>query len=230
MFMLNFLGSVQFSSGHGHRRSVVLSAGVHTTHGFTCTRAHVADGRAVATGRARVAGLQAGMEYMLRVSGSDPVRFRTSHPSTAFAELYRVSEYTTEVDFLDNHNSASKEAQIGFLTSTNDNDFFKLAASPVTLYCVEHVNVTQVGRFAPYVSCNGPEARPRNDPKDPVCICDVYADRLIAQQPATQMNADCGAPTFNKDGTHSDPTCYCPSPDGQSITSQLQSITVNYTR
>ena len=48
-----------------------------------------------------------GREYYVRVGGSDAVMFRTSSPGTAFADMYRVSEYTTDIDFLENHNSVS---------------------------------------------------------------------------------------------------------------------------
>ena len=159
--------------------------------------------------------------------------------------MYRVSEYTYEIDFLENHNSASRQGQTAFLTSTNDNLFFQLSKSPVTLYCVEHELVEGESGYAPYVSCNGqsrralpvrliwthctknkntpafvkptlicipnlgPEADPRNQPADPICICDVYADRMIALQPAAEMDAACGIGIHRPDGTHSNPDCNC---------------------
>jgi hypothetical protein len=98
--------------------------------------------------------------------------------------------------------------QCAFLTSTNDNLFFQLAKSPVTRYCVEHEDTSSTG-FAPYISCNGPEAKPRNDPADPICICDVYADRMIALQSKTEMDGACGPGVMHSDGTHTNPDCNC---------------------
>lgn len=139
---------------------------------------------------------------------------RTASEGVLYTDMYRVSEYTYEVDLLRNHNSADFGGQAGFLTSTNDNDFFKLRFAPVTRYCVEHFaappNMSgRVPGFAPYVSCNGPEAEPRNRPEDPLCICDVYADRLIALQPASTMSAECNETTWGVNGTHDDPACFC---------------------
>jgi hypothetical protein len=81
---------------------------------------------------ARVTDLRPGAQYHIAIGGSDPVRFRTAGGGTTFIPMYRVSEYTIEIDLLDNHNSASRQGQAAFLTSTNDNDFFKLAAAPIT--------------------------------------------------------------------------------------------------
>ena len=164
-----------------------------------------------------VVGLEPGLEYELAVrvgdAVGDPVLFRTARVGAVYTEMFRVSEYTYEVDFLPNHNSASFEAQAAFLTSTNDNLFFQLARSPVTRYCVEHLDPTPRG-FAPYVSCNGPEADPRNSPADPICICDVWADRMIALQPRSEFLAACGPVTWRPDGTHTNPDCNCTGPDG----------------
>jgi hypothetical protein len=117
---------------------------------------------------------------------SDAVVFRTGRVDTTFTAMYRVSEYTYDIDYLRNHDSADMKGSAAFLTSTNDNEFFQLRAAPVAEYCVEHFDApkadaeaagARVNGFAPYVSCNGPEADPRSHPSDPMCICDVYADR-----------------------------------------------------
>eukprot|EP00729_Bicosta_minor_P009375 gene9375-21569_t len=105
-------------------------------------------------GSANLEGLAPGSSYIVAVGDSDPVRFRTSGGKTQFTDMYRVSEYTYEIDFLENHNSASRQGQTAFLTSTNDNLFFQLSKSPVTLYCVEHELVEDESGYAPYVSCN----------------------------------------------------------------------------
>jgi hypothetical protein len=176
---------------------------------------------------ARIDGLQAGSTYAIavRVEGatvSDSVVMRTaqhagrSNTSVMYTTMYRVSEYTYDIDYLRNHDSADLAGSAGFLTSTNDNLFFQLALAPVTQYCVQHVAVSpsaaagRIAGFAPYTSCNGPEAAPRTHPRDPLCICDVFPDRLIAQQSADQMAAECGAVTWNTtDSTHDSPPCVC---------------------
>ena len=62
----------------------------------------------------------------------------------AYTEMYRVSEYTADLDFLDNHNSASSEAQAAFVTNTNDALFFG-DLTPIARYCVVHVDPAAVG-------------------------------------------------------------------------------------
>eukprot|EP00656_Telonema_subtile_P005400 TRINITY_DN12457_c0_g1_i1.p1 TRINITY_DN12457_c0_g1~~TRINITY_DN12457_c0_g1_i1.p1 ORF type:complete len:491 (-),score=60.27 TRINITY_DN12457_c0_g1_i1:271-1743(-) len=150
-----------------------------------------------------------------RVHTSDPVILRTAPLEGTFTPLYRVSEYTYEIDLLANHDSASKDAQAGFLTGTNDNDFFKFAQAPVSLYCIHRLEAPaaeqgRVAAYAPYVSCNGPEAAPRTHPSDPLCICDVYPDRMIALQNKTRMDSECAAPTYdNTSHTYSPGDCLC---------------------
>lgn len=109
-------------------------------------------------------------------------------------------------------------SQVAFLSSTNDNLFFQMAKSPVTAYCVDRTPVpsgTNEG-FAEYVSCNGPEADPRNDPANPICICDVFPDRMIALQSSSEMTAACGEVQWAKDGSHSSPPCNCTGANGVS--------------
>lgn len=66
-------------------------------------------------------------------------------------------------------------------------------------YCVEylpktipdpHSDPANPPAFAAYVSCNGPEGRRwGNTPEDPICICDVWSDRMIAHEPADIIEA-----------------------------------------
>eukprot|EP00750_Incisomonas_marina_P019319 INCI3286.1.p1 GENE.INCI3286.1~~INCI3286.1.p1 ORF type:complete len:530 (-),score=83.09 INCI3286.1:192-1781(-) len=158
---------------------------------------------------------------------SDTFVFRTLAQGHNFTEILRISEYTTDFDFLPNHDGASFEASSAFLTNTNDDSFFNLNVSspPVTRYCVEHLLPPTVSHrridansllslpsddFADYVSCNGPEAKPRNNKEDPICICDVFADRMISLQTAAQMGAACGvAPLDPTTHTHGAPDCNC---------------------
>lgn len=172
---------------------------------------------------------------------SDAFVFRTLASGHNFTEIFRVSEYTTDFDFLPNHDGASFEASSAFLTNTNDDSFFNLNVSspPVTRYCVEHLLPPPTSSslhhhrhtddattepslplrlrlplpsdgFADYISCNGPEAKPRNNREDPICICDVFADRMISLQTASEMDAACGvAPLDPTTHTHGAPDCNC---------------------
>ena len=61
--------------------------------------------------------------------------------------------------------------------------------------------------FAPYVSCNAPEAGSLNTHADPVCICACYADRLIAMQPKPGLEHHCGAQSDPENPTYHDCNC-----------------------
>eukprot|EP01062_Namystynia_karyoxenos_P030790 TRINITY_DN2290_c7_g1_i1.p2 TRINITY_DN2290_c7_g1~~TRINITY_DN2290_c7_g1_i1.p2 ORF type:complete len:384 (+),score=112.51 TRINITY_DN2290_c7_g1_i1:74-1225(+) len=132
-------------------------------------------------------------------------------PGVRHTRMWRVSENTYEIDLLSNHNAADYAAQVAFLTGANDNLFFELSRAPVTEYCVEHLDLD----WAQYTSCNAPEAGTRNHHSDPICICFVYADRMIAQRPLSEMQRDCLAPAPGPNGTYSDPPCLCTGPDGK---------------
>jgi hypothetical protein len=178
-----------------------------------------------------LAGLRPGSAYAVRVcaryndvrgdlegAGSrvcaDPMVFHTRGTNTTFTEMVRVSEYINEVDFLPNHNSADLYGQVAFLTNTNDDLFFNVTQNPpVTFYCVEHVDPALVGGWADYISCNGPEADPYNSPEDPICICDVWPDRMIGLQTKAVMDAACGPITWAGD-THDSPPCNCTDAHG----------------
>jgi hypothetical protein len=118
-----------------------------------------------------------------------------------FMYVYRVSEYTDDVDFLTNHNSASEAGQAGFLTNTDSSLFFSFNTTAVSRYCIEYLpsavpdpakDPDDSPEFAAYVSCNGPEGRRwGNVPEDPICICDVWSDRMIAHQTAEVINSSC---------------------------------------
>eukprot|EP00039_Didymoeca_costata_P020272 m.340697 g.340697 ORF g.340697 m.340697 type:complete len:581 (-) comp19466_c0_seq1:108-1850(-) len=64
-----------------------------------------------------LSGLPQNMAHFLRIrevskttSWSDPVMFRTSNPELMYTTTYRISEYAMDVDFLENHNSATAES------------------------------------------------------------------------------------------------------------------------
>eukprot|EP01052_Picozoa_sp_SAG31_P008193 SAG31_NODE_407_length_16049_cov_46.312915_17_plen_419_part_00 len=133
-----------------------------------------------------------------------PSKSKSNH--SEFMYLYRVSEYTDDVDFLPNHNSASLGGQAGFLTNTDSSLFFNFNTTAISRYCVQYIPLSDKRPFADYVSCNGPEGRRwGNTPENPICICDVYSDRMIAHQTAQQMRAA---------NCHSNSGCTCDDGNG----------------
>ena len=82
--------------------------------------------------------------------------------------------------------------------------------SPISKYCVEHEAapqtdpVTKVADnqgFSQYVSCNSDETDACNEngttcdtgnrPKDPICRCWVWSDRMLSQEPSSRTLATC---------------------------------------
>lgn len=120
-----------------------------------------------------------------------------------FLRVYRVSEETDDIDYLTNHNSADADGIVAFLSDGAADGTPAFAAQPVTEYCIEHVDRI----FADYVSCNGPEASPRNNMSDPICICDVYADRMISLQTKAEMLVSCGPVSVAKGDGMLSATC-----------------------
>jgi hypothetical protein len=132
---------------------------------------------------------------------------RRTAVQSSFTRMYRVSERTYEIDFLSNHNAGDLQGEVAFLSSGSPDGAPAFAKVPVTEYCVEHIS----GSFAPYISCNGPEAGKRNTPENPICICDVYADRMISLESMAEMDNSCGKSPTRPDGTHIDNPCNCSS-------------------
>lgn len=69
--------------------------------------------------RATVQGLAPGHTYFVKIRAvaaaaataeSDPVPFRTAAAGAVYTTMHRISEYAEDVDFLENHDSASPEA------------------------------------------------------------------------------------------------------------------------
>eukprot|EP00755_Sulcionema_specki_P035359 Sspe_Gene.21737::Locus_8176_Transcript_1_1_Confidence_1.000_Length_1423::g.21737::m.21737 len=196
---------------------------------------------------------------------SDPVVFRTAVPGKNYTTMYRLSEFSFDVDFLENHNSASIEAMPlylmtctpgGMCTPMNTSSYAKnwtqcqeamqsicgglqgtafkcmdcakannasvtkacgkweyadtlvgfavhwycgvgwpesvLMDSPITEYCVEHDGS---GPPAQYSSCNSDECDPHGStPRDPICVCWVYDDRMLSLQEKDIIDATCTRP------------------------------------
>ena len=81
--------------------------------------------------------------------------------------------------------------------------FFDWTATPVSEYCVERLPAPStavppadhggVEGYTRYLSCNAPEAAVvHNDKRDPICICECYADRMIAFQNRSVVEQHCG--------------------------------------
>lgn len=51
---------------------------------------------------------------------SDPAYFRTKQPGAMYTTTYRISEYAMDVDFLENHNSATAKAMPLYLMTCSD--------------------------------------------------------------------------------------------------------------
>ena len=215
---------------------------------------------------------------------SDAVIFRTSAPNTRFNTLYRLSEYTFDVDFLENHNSADRTSmgvyiyhgtpfstQAVWPNSTaedwyNCQDFLEekcgqyrgtglkcmacpeahreevvkhcgnftgaddqhqgfsvhffcgigwpesiILNSSVAEYCVESAPPPPATglEYAQYVSCNSDETDWfGNEPREPICQCWVYDDRMISQEPRSKMMQQCGDFTHKIPWVGS-PQCNC---------------------
>jgi hypothetical protein len=104
-------------------------------------------------------GLAPGSTYVVRVlqgatleaaQASDPTVARTLENGTRGLLVYRVSEYTNQLDFLENHDSASLEAQAAFLTDTNSGLFFNVSEDPPVARSEEmgvRAPGTRVGQF-----------------------------------------------------------------------------------
>lgn len=203
---------------------------------------------------------------------SEPLRARTAAIGALHTTAYRISEYTFDVDFLDNHDGANigaipayvqnggamnetaimgpnrtmdtclaklertcpsergesfacmvcanhhRAALLATCGNFSDRDsrqgwavhFFcgigwpgsSLQRSPITEYCVEHLPAPQTdpvpggNGFAQYVSCNSDECDgvllPRgNTPRAPTCICWVWDDRMISQEPKSRTLSVC---------------------------------------
>lgn len=84
-------------------------------------------------------GLVTGSTYVVRLESTasgeplaDPVRFATSSAGVAHQRVYRVSEGTTEVDLLLNHNAGDLLGEAGFLSDSGNFVLSKaqLAADP----------------------------------------------------------------------------------------------------
>lgn len=133
-------------------------------------------------------------------------------------EVLRESEYTYDVDYLMNHNSGSVLGDAAFLTFTGRDpkkpNFFNVTFSnaTLTLFCVDVLKVrvpdtTTTGgddAYADYASCND-----NNNPYAPLCECDNWIDRVIAEQdPNKDCHTESGQPC-SAESWHQNCTCAC---------------------
>ena len=78
---------------------------------------------------------------------------------------------------------------------------FSIVSTPIARHCVASLpaptvrspTVPEAG-WAPYLSCDAPEAGDANTPRSPLCICQVYWDRsVISHQPSSTVLPRCAA-------------------------------------
>ena len=129
-------------------------------------RAHAAGAASMAAGWGNASSAVACSTTAAGAAATAGVRRRGNPQSRSqFTLMLRESEYTDQVDFLDNHNAADTLGLAAFVTNTVHGPLNRtgaaFAAVPITQYCVEHVlpvPLEQNGGFAQYASCNAPEA------------------------------------------------------------------------
>lgn len=232
---------------------------------------------------ARLVGLVPDSTYLVRVravsvSSTKGVEVETNHASDSielrtgplvgnYSQVYRISEYQFQPDFLDNHDAGDIDSIPIYVMDHNPittasisphwdqceaalpkilpgmhgeglpcleyaakhkrdeitaacgnfstkDDFVGwdvhwycgtgwpesvVMSSPMTEYCVHHLPAPTSEKylskdgFAAYLSCNGDEVDPwGNAPKKPMCICNVWMDRMISQEPKSRIQRMCG--------------------------------------
>mmetsp|Transcript_76614 Transcript_76614/g.135172 ORF Transcript_76614/g.135172 Transcript_76614/m.135172 type:complete len:389 (+) Transcript_76614:100-1266(+) len=116
--------------------------------------------------------------------------------SSFFLEVLRESEFTSDVDYLMNHDSGDVLGDVTILTATSSSAPWlsgdNFTNSTLTLYCVEVLKVevpdtvTTEGddKFADYLSCNN-----NGNATDPQCECDNIIDRYLS--PTTPISPYC---------------------------------------
>jgi len=109
-------------------------------------------------------------------------------PRTRWIEVYRENSYSELPDFLDDHNSADFAGEFAMY-----GPMAVIGQHPITRYCVELLDVTLTGimtttttgrpvssPYADYLSCMGGD-----------CLCQNLVDRMLARQPAEQIQPAC---------------------------------------
>ena len=140
------------------------------------------------------------------------------HGAGAAADAVRAQCSNPGLPFPGDNKAAEAFCGVGF-------SFFDWSNTPITEYCVRREEAPKprttrtttpqakaqpgwnVAGFAPYVSCNAPEAGALNSHSNPVCICACYADRLIAMQPKAELEHHCGAQNEPAHPTYHDCNC-----------------------
>lgn len=115
---------------------------------------------------------------------------------SSFVTVMRESEYTSDVDYLANHNSGDLLGDVALLTTVPAPFNRSFANTTISMYCVEIMDVripatvTTEGNtsFADYVACN--YLGNRIDPARPQCRCENFVDRWIGGQ---DLNESCHA-------------------------------------
>mmetsp|Transcript_9588 Transcript_9588/g.21966 ORF Transcript_9588/g.21966 Transcript_9588/m.21966 type:complete len:430 (-) Transcript_9588:39-1328(-) len=155
-------------------------------------RAHAKDHVGYGPGHWGPTGPELAFRLYSTASQEDVQGRSRSSEDTFFIEVVRESEYTTDVDYLVNHNSGDALGVVALLSTVPVTNFsnFSMENTTVTVYCVEVLNtsipdtVTTAGndRFSDYVSCNYDADQRKVDPGAPSCHCENFVDRLIGGQ------------------------------------------------
>lgn len=221
--LTNATGNVFAIVSTGATHAVVQDAIPGTTY-WVRLRAHEASAPGLGPGTWGSPGpvaecqLPRSMETPQRVQDV-PSLGRKKPPHTFWLEVMRESEYTSDVDYLTNHDSGDVVGDVAMVTASVSSgrrppDFFgNFTKSTYTLYCVEVLKVsvpdtiTTGGddRFADYLSCNLNE-----DHRAPECACDVWIDRVIANQdPNPYCHVPTGGPCDMQSWLKRNCTCTC---------------------
>lgn len=87
--------------------------------------------------------LSPGTRYYISVDGHHPIRFNTKPIDIEFLEVFRVSEETSDIDLLENHNSGDIVGEAAFLTDSGN---FVMPISQLRKdKCAKALNLTTCG-------------------------------------------------------------------------------------
>jgi len=146
-------------------------------------------------------------------------------PST-FVAVYRWSEGTRAVDWLENHDAGDQGGQAAYVTTSSLYNDSAVAPgswealwpnSTLSEYCVEVPSADArlpPGRaFADYRSCNVELGDASLPSEAPACQCAIIADRLIAHNQGRAdrelLNASCPGVVVDGDEHHGGSNCTC---------------------
>jgi hypothetical protein len=155
-----------------------------------------------------------------------PLRSPPASSPSAFVAVYRWSEGTRAVDWLENHDAGDQGGQAAYVTTSSLYNDSEVAPgswealwpnSTLSEYCVEVPSADArlpPGRaFADYRSCNVELGDASLPSEAPACQCAIIADRLIAHNQGRAdrelLNASCPGVVVDGDEHHGGSNCTC---------------------